>query len=172
MRTITESELLSVYGGEIVVTANKKFDYSIYQNSDGSFIGTAFVAPDWFQSGGGGGSGSVTVDIGEPVKSDSVLVDTDGDGVPDSPDIVVEGPPRMADNWEELGASEKAHWLAGFVVSGGNDVVADVGVGSDLSGGNPDNPYQSEEEALEDYENLAGDAMEGAADTIGNYPIP
>ena len=172
LRDITREEMHFVSGGDIVVTAPtgglSEFDRWLLEYA-------RYQANVSFSEGGGGGGGgySVSVDIGEPIPyNPDDWVDTDGDGVEDTPVIVVEGPPRMATEWEELSDGQKAEWLAGFVFSGGNDVVADVGSGSDLSGGNPDNPYQSEEEALEDYRNLSGDAIESAADAIGNYPIP
>lgn len=94
LRELGQDELKFVAGGDIVVTAPTSglsdmdrllLSYAMEQQAISYSDGSSF--------GGGGGGYSVTVPIGEPTPytpgSTDDLVDTDGDGVPDSPEIVV-----------------------------------------------------------------------------------
>lgn len=88
MREISIEECRAVFGGtelaepEIVVTGAKKFDASIYLNSNGGY-GTGFGF-----TGYGGGTGNL-LNLPLPAGWDLGMVDTDNDGVPDSPQIIV-----------------------------------------------------------------------------------
>lgn len=58
---------------------------------------------------------SVTVDIGEPVPSDAELVDTDEDGVPDTPEIIATAEKMTED---QRNAYDYHRYVATLVVNG------------------------------------------------------
>ncbi len=90
LRVLSYDEMLSVAGGDIVVTGHRpsgggdswwdRIPGLTYDYTAGIFSGSSY-----FNYGGGGGSNSTAP---EP-EPEPELVDTDGDGVPDSPEIVV-----------------------------------------------------------------------------------
>jgi hypothetical protein len=91
--------------------------------------------------------------------------DDDGDGILNrDEEIVVNGPPRMADEWSELSWKERLLWLAAFAITGGNEQAADMTAGTDMSGQNPANPYQTPQQNLEDLGDAADAALNAALD--------
>jgi hypothetical protein len=149
LRELTAEELVLVSGGSdtIVVTGQRdNWGSSDFWSSYDDYYND--YTSDYY----GGGGGGVESPIPEEEKEE--------------PEIVVTGPPRMADEWSELDLGDQLQWLSAFLFSNGNDQFADIVTGSDLSGENPDNPYQSEEEARRDYATAAEAAAEAWTDLI------
>lgn len=87
LRELSMDEITGVAGGDIIVNGSPpsggdnwwdRLPAFTYDYSSGIFSGTSYF--------GGGGGGGVPAAPAEPS-----MVDTDGDGVPDSPEIVVTG---------------------------------------------------------------------------------
>jgi hypothetical protein len=165
LREISVAECKAVFGGNgdseepvITVTGRKLYYDSVMVWDFGQVNG---YGPDSFgAAGGGGGFGNSPL----PEGWDLGWVDTNNDGVPDSPPIIVTGPERLPDQWSEFSTSDKFQWVTAFLFSGGTEWYADYVAGTNLSGSNPDDPYTTPEQEL----GHMADVFEAALDPLSD----
>ena len=169
--TIEEMDFVSGGVGDIVVTGSTMTS----RNSINEFFDNASAWNSILQNASNAVLDADSADDYGQEDDDTWDGDHDHDGTPNSDDpdfvIVVTGSPHMANEWEEMSWGDRLQWLSAFAISGGNDQMADIVAGTDLSGQNPYNPYQSEEEVAEDLGDAAHAAAGSALDGI-NTNIP
>lgn len=168
LRKLQQTEIQNVSGGTIIVTGDTGMNewelQSILDRLTSTYMINAGIS---FVGGSGGTQSTYPVVVQFPDPNDDPNADDDGDGILNGEDtITVNGPPRMADDWSDLSLGQRAEWLAAFFFSNGNDQYADIVTGTDLSGKNPSNPYQSQQEAEEDYADLAKDGLKSIVEAI------
>jgi hypothetical protein len=158
MRELTIEEVEFVSGGydpyddgeEIVVTGSRgggytggySMSYSQYQGMQ-SYYNSPF--------GGSGGSS-----YGGGTTATPSTQDSDGDGTPDNEDtapndpneggtIVVNGPPRMANEWSDLTWSQTIE-RSMLLFTMGDEILIDFLMDTNFTGLNIDDPYMTERE--------------------------
>lgn len=164
LREISVAECKAVFGGNsdneepIITVSGSKLYYEstlIWDFQQDIGFGSGVFGP-----AGNGGFGNLTL----PEGWDLGWVDTNDDGVPDSPPIVVTGPERLPDQWSEFSTGDKFQWISAFLFSGGTEWYADYVAGTNLSGSNPDDPYTTPEQEL----GHMADVYEAALDPLND----
>jgi hypothetical protein len=92
--------------------------------------------------------------------------DYDDDGIENQDEqIIVSGPPRMANTWEKMTTYQQIVWNVAYSRTS-SEVVADSAAKTNISGKNPDDPYTSAENLQEGLKELASEAANAAYDSM------